>query len=63
MYRAARETRNTEKSYREVAYKVEQAAAGLGWPVAETQAAIWQGAREYVGYHTDGYAPMDLGSV
>jgi hypothetical protein len=63
MYRAARETRTTPKSYREVSYKVQQAAAGLGWPAAETQAAIWQGAREYVGYHTEGYAPMDLSIV
>lgn len=63
MYRAAREHRVTPKSYREVAHRVSQAANGLGWPAAETQAAIWQGAREYVGYHTDGYAPMDLGGV
>lgn len=63
MYRAAREERNTPKSYREVAHKVIQAASGLGWPAAETQAAIWQGAREYVGYHTDGYAPMDLRGI
>jgi hypothetical protein len=60
MYRAARETRTTPKSYREVAHKVRQCAAGLGWKPRETQAAIWQGAREYVGYYTEGYAPMTL---
>ena len=63
MYRAVGETRTTPKAYRETAYKVLQCAHGLGWSPAETQAAIWQGAREYVGYHTDGYAPMDLRGI
>lgn len=63
MFRAAREQRTTPKAYREVCHKVRQAANGLGWPAAECQAAIWQGAREYVGYHTDGYAPMRLGHL
>lgn len=63
MYRAARETRNTPKSYREVAHTVRQCAAGLGWTPRETQAAIWQGAREYVGYHVEGYAPMTLAGL
>jgi hypothetical protein len=57
MFRAAREQRTTPRAYREVAWAVRQAAHGLGWPAGECQAAIWQGARSFVGYH-EGYAPM-----
>jgi len=57
MYRALRESRTTAKSYREAADKVRTVADLLGWPAAETQAAIWMGARAYVGYAND-YRPM-----
>lgn len=59
MYRAACESRYTAKTYRETAHKVKQCANGLGWPAAETQAAIWQGARAFVGY-AQGYQPLTL---
>jgi hypothetical protein len=57
MFRAAREKRTTPKAYLHVAQQVIECAYALEWPVAETQAAIWQGARAFVGYHS-GYAPM-----
>jgi hypothetical protein len=59
MYRAARESRTTPKAYRETAARIQDTADVLGWPAAETQAAIWQGARAFVGY-AQGYKPMIL---
>ena len=59
MYRAAREKRTTAKAYRETAALIQDTANMLGWPAAETQAAIWQGARSFVGY-AEGYQPMRL---
>ena len=59
MYRAAREKRTTAKAYRETARLIQDTADVLGWPAAECQAAIWQGARSFVGY-AHGYQPMQL---
>jgi hypothetical protein len=62
MYRAAREQRTTARSYRETAARISDVAAALSWPAAECQAAIWQGARAFVGY-AQGYQPMNLAGV
>ena len=62
IYRAARETRTTPKAYRETAAQICDVATALDWPIAETQAAIWQGARSFVGY-AHGYKPMTLESI
>lgn len=62
MYRAAREKRTTAKAYRETARLIQDTADVLGWPAAETQAAIWQGARAFVGY-AHGYQPMNLRGI
>jgi len=47
------------KGYREVAHKVETVASELGWPNAETQAALWCGARALCGY-SDTYSPLEI---
>lgn len=59
MYRALRDPRKSKRSYTEAVIKVRAVADRLGWPAAETQAAIWMGARSYVGYAHD-YRPMDM---
>ncbi len=59
MFRAAREKSTTPKAYLHVAQQVIECAYALQWPTSETQAAIWTGARAFVGYHTE-YAPMVL---
>jgi len=59
MYRAVRERRTTAKAYRDTSSLIAACAQELGWPGREAQAAIWQGARMFVGY-ADGYKPMRL---
>ena len=59
MYRACREDRPTVKAFRRATQRVKATATGLRWPPAETQAAIWMGARAYCGYATD-YLPLEM---
>ena len=57
MYRLANEPRRTAKSYRDVSSWVASIADALGWPNAETQAALWCGARSLCGFG-DSYSPL-----
>lgn len=59
MFRLFNSQKRGAKQYREVANKVKAVALELGWPNAETQAALWCGARALCGY-TNSYSPLEV---
>lgn len=55
MYRVAGDGRYpTKLAYVDACDRVRAVALELGWPISETQAAIWMGVRELVGFKTEG---------
>ena len=59
MFRLFNAQKRGAKQYREVANNVKAVALELDWPNAETQAALWCGARSLCGY-SDSYSPLEV---